>query len=124
VKHKEQLKRMRQHLDVLTMTATPIPRTLSFAMSGLRELSVIETPPTGRLPISTYVGAYEDHVVKEAIQKELERSGQVFYVHNRVQSLPARLHFLKELVPGVSIGVVHGQMNGPAIEKVMWEFLH
>src|ERR1041385_4732039 len=80
VKHKEQLKKMRQHLDVLTMTATPIPRTLSFAMSGLRELSIIETPPTGRLPISTFVGPYEDSVVKEAVQKELARGGQVFYV--------------------------------------------
>jgi transcription-repair coupling factor (superfamily II helicase) len=124
VKHKEQLKKMRAHLDVLTMTATPIPRTLSFALSGMRELSIIETPPTGRLPISTFVGPYEDSVIKEAIQKELDRNGQVFYVHNRVQSLNTRLHFLQQLLPGVSIGVVHGQMSGPLIEKVMWEFLH
>ena len=124
VKHKERLKKLRQHLDVLTMTATPIPRTLSFAMSGLRELSIIETPPTGRLPISTHVGPYEDAVVKLAVQKELERNGQVFYVHNRVQSLNARLHFLQQLLPGISIGVVHGQLSGPAIEKVMWEFVH
>jgi transcription-repair coupling factor (superfamily II helicase) len=123
VKHKEQLKKMRERLDVLTMTATPIPRTLSFAMAGLRELSVIETPPTGRLPINTFVGAYEDAVVKEAIQKELDRKGQVFYVHNRVQSMNARLHFLQELMPGIAIGVVHGQMSGPAIEQVMWEFV-
>jgi transcription-repair coupling factor (superfamily II helicase) len=124
VKHKEQIKRLRQHLDVLTMTATPIPRTLSFALSGLRELSTIETPPTGRLPINTYVGAYEDRVVKEAIERELARGGQVFYVHNRVQSMQARLHFLQQLLPGISIVVVHGQMSGPQIEKVMWEFLH
>jgi transcription-repair coupling factor (superfamily II helicase) len=124
VKHKEQIKKLRQHLDVLTLTATPIPRTLSFAMSGMRELSIIETPPTGRLPITTQVGPYEDAVVKEAIQKELDRKGQVFYVHNRVQSLNTRLHFLKELLPGVSIGVVHGQMSGPVIEEVMWEFTH
>ena len=124
VKHKEQIKKLREHLDVLTMTATPIPRTLSFALSGMRELSIIESPPAGRLPITTHVGPYEDEVVKEAIQKELDRKGQVFYVHNRVQSLNSRLHFLKNLMPGVSIGVVHGQMTGPAIEKVMWEFTH
>ncbi len=124
VKHKEQLKKMRQHLDVLTMTATPIPRTLSFALSGLRELSIIETPPTGRLPITTQVGPYEDAVVVRAVQQELDRGGQVFYVHNRVQSMNARLHFLQELLPGISIGVVHGQMSGPSIEKAMWEFLH
>ncbi len=124
VKHKERLKKLRQHLDVLTMTATPIPRTLSFAMSGLRELSIIETPPTGRLPIFTHVGAYEDRVVQAAVQRELERGGQVFYVHNRVQSLNSRLHFLQQLLPGVSIGVVHGQLSGAAIEKVMWEFVH
>ncbi len=124
VKHKEQIKKLRQHLDVLTMTATPIPRTLSFAMSGMRELSIIESPPTGRLPITTHVGPYEDSVVKEAIQKELDRHGQVFYVHNRVQSLNTRLHFLKQLMPGVSIGVVHGQLTGDEIEKVMWEFTH
>src|SRR5258708_625151 len=124
VKHKEQLKKMRQHLDVLTMTATPIPRTLSFAMAGLRELSIIETPPTGRLPIETHVGPYEDAVVRAAVQKELERQGQVFYIHNRVQTMNTRLHFLKQLLPGISIGVVHGQMGGAAIEKTMWEFLH
>ncbi len=124
VKHKEQIKKLRERLDVLTLTATPIPRTLSFALSGMRELSIIESPPVGRLPITTHVGPYEDAVVFQAIQKELERKGQVFYVHNRVQSLHTRLHFLKQLLPGVSIGVVHGQMAGPAIEKVMWEFTH
>src|SRR5258708_13965661 len=124
VKHKEQIKKLRAHLDVLTMTVTPIPRTLSFAMSGMRELSIIESPPAGRLPIATHVGPYEDTVVKEAIQKELDRKGQVFYVHNRVQSLNTRLHFLKQLMPGVPIGVVHGQMSGDAIEEVMWEFTH
>ena len=124
VKHKEQLKKMRQHMDVLTMTATPIPRTLSFAMASLRDMSVIETAPAGRLPITTHVGPYDDAMIKQAIQSELDRGGQVFYVHNRVQSLPTRLHFLKQLLPDVSVGVVHGQMAGPAIEKVMWEFLH
>jgi len=124
VKHKEQIKKLRQHLDVLTLTATPIPRTLSFAMAGMRELSIIETPPTGRLPITTHVGPYEDAVVKAAIQQELDRKGQVFYVHNRVQSMNTRLQFLKALMPGVSIGVVHGQMSGESIEEVMWEFTH
>jgi transcription-repair coupling factor (superfamily II helicase) len=124
VKHKEQLKKMRQHLDVLTLTATPIPRTFSFALSGLRGLSIIESPPTGRLPITTYVGPFNEDSVKKAVQDELARHGQVFYVHNRVQSLNTRLHFLKLLLPDVSIGVVHGQMSGPAIEKAMWEFIH
>jgi len=124
VKHKEQLKKMRAHLDVLTLTATPIPRTLSFALSGLRDLSIIETPPTGRLPITTFVGPMSDEKVKEAVLQELERNGQVFYVHNRVMSMNARLKFLQDLLPEVSIAVVHGQMSGPAIEKVMWEFTH
>jgi transcription-repair coupling factor (superfamily II helicase) len=124
VKHKEQLKKMRQHLDVLTLTATPIPRTFSFSLAGLRDLSVIETPPTGRLPISTYVAPYNEETVKKAVQEELARNGQVFYVHNRVQSMNTRLHFLKQLLPDISIAVVHGQMSGPAIEKVMWEFIH
>jgi transcription-repair coupling factor (superfamily II helicase) len=124
VKHKEQLKKMRHHLDVLTLTATPIPRTFSFALSGMRDLSVIETPPVGRLPINTWVGPYDEALIKKAVQEEIARGGQVFYVHNRVQSLPTRLHFLQQLLPGISIGVVHGQMSGPAIEKVMWEFLH
>jgi transcription-repair coupling factor (superfamily II helicase) len=124
VKHKEQLKKIRANLDVLTLTATPIPRTLSFALSGLRELSIIETPPTGRLPINTLVGPLSDEKIKAAVKQELERNGQVFYVHNRVQSMNARLKFLQDLLPNVSIAVVHGQMSGPEIEKVMWEFVH
>ncbi|OGR89603.1 MAG: transcription-repair coupling factor [Elusimicrobia bacterium RIFCSPLOWO2_01_FULL_59_12] len=124
VKHKEQLKKFRERLDVLTLTATPIPRTFSFALSGLRELSIIESPPSGRLPIATQIGPYDDAAVRGAVQKELERGGQVFYVHNRVQSMNTRLHFLQQLLPGVSIAVVHGQMSGPAIEKTMWEFIH
>jgi transcription-repair coupling factor (superfamily II helicase) len=124
VKHKEQLKKLRQHLDVLTLTATPIPRTFSFALAGMRDLSVIETPPTGRLPITTHVSPYDEDTVRKAVQDELARGGQVFYVHNRVQSMNTRLHFLKQLLPDVSIAVVHGQMSGPAIEKTMWEFIH
>ena len=129
VKHKEQLKKIRANLDVLTLTATPIfffsaRHAVSFALSGLRELSIIETPPTGRLPINTLVGPMSDEKVKEAVLQELERNGQVFYVHNRVQSMNARLKFLQDLLPKVSIAVVHGQMSGPAIEKVMWEFVH
>src|SRR5258708_16854906 len=96
VKHKEQLKKLKRHLDVLTMTATPIPRTLSFAMSGLRDLSIIETPPTSRLPISTHVGPYEDAVIREAVQRALYRKGQVFYVHTRVLALPSPLPFLHQ----------------------------
>jgi transcription-repair coupling factor (superfamily II helicase) len=122
VKHKEQIKKLRALVDVLTLTATPIPRTLHMAMSGVREMSIIATPPQDRRSIRTFVMKFEPQVIKEAIEREVARGGQVFFVHNRVQSLPSMERLLRELVPNVSIGVAHGQMGEGQLEKAMLEF--
>jgi transcription-repair coupling factor (superfamily II helicase) len=119
VTHKERLKRMRTEVDVLTMTATPIPRTLYLSLTGVRDISVIETPPQERLPISTYVGPYDRKVVRRAILRELERSGQVFYVHNRVRTIQGVREQLAQLMPEAAIGVAHGQMPERDLEQVM-----
>jgi len=123
VTHKERLKRMRTEVDVLTMTATPIPRTLYLSLTGVRDISVIETPPEERLPVSTYVGRYDPQVVRRAILRELERSGQVFYVHNRVQTIEAVRQRLARLVPEAVVGVAHGQMRERELERVMLRFV-
>ncbi|MCC6956862.1 MAG: transcription-repair coupling factor [Anaerolineales bacterium] len=111
VTHKEQLKKMRTEVDVLTLTATPIPRTLYMALSGVRDISTINTPPEERLPIVTHVGPYSPRLVKQAILREMERGGQVFFVHNRVQTIGAMLTHLTQLVPEARIAIAHGQMN-------------
>jgi transcription-repair coupling factor (superfamily II helicase) len=123
VRHKERLKQLRREVDVLTMTATPIPRTLHMALVGVRDMSVIETPPEDRLPIKTYVTAYRDPLVREVIQRELERGGQVYFVHNRVQSIGIVRRELEKLLPGVRLAVAHGQMEEDQLEKVMTEFI-
>ncbi len=123
VKAKEALKRMRREVDVLTMTATPIPRTLQLALTGVRDLSLIETPPVDRLAIRTYVARYDEGLVRQAVTRELTRGGQVFFVHNRVRSIAGVARRLEELLPGVRIGVGHGQMNERELEKVMLDFL-
>jgi transcription-repair coupling factor (superfamily II helicase) len=123
VRHKEKLKMMRQHVDVLSMTATPIPRTLHMALSGARDLSVIDTPPENRYPIQTYVVEYTDTLLKEAIQRELNRGGQVFFIYNRVQDIEKWLLKLQELVPEARMVVAHGQMPEHQLEKVMQKFL-
>jgi len=123
VTHKEKFKRMRTELDVLTMTATPIPRTLYMALTGVRDISVIETPPEERLPVSTYVGTYENSLVRRAILRELERGGQVFYVHNRVQTIAAVRRRLERIVPEATFGVAHGQMRGRELEQTMVRFV-
>ncbi|MFA5256599.1 MAG: transcription-repair coupling factor, partial [Opitutales bacterium] len=123
VRHKERIKEMSAHVDVLTMSATPIPRTLYLALMGARALSVIETPPMDRLPIQTMVKQYSVDIVKEAITREVERGGQVFYLHNRVQSIDAVAERLSELLPGLRIGVGHGQMDEAALESVMTRFV-
>ena len=123
VKHKEQLKQLKLNLDVITMSATPIPRTLYFALMGARDLSVIETPPRDRLPIQTIVKNYDDKLVKDAIHFELNRGGQVFYLHNRVQTIHSTAEHLKKLLPGARIGIGHGQMNENMLEKTMTEFV-
>jgi len=123
VRHKERLKMLRREMDVLSMTATPIPRTLHMAISGARDLSIINTPPENRYPVQTYVVEYADSLVREAIQRELHRRGQVYFVYNRVQTIERWAQKLKELVPGARIGVGHGQMAERALEKVMARFL-
>ena len=111
VEHKEQMKRMRTSVDVLSMSATPIPRTLEMAVTGIREMSTITTPPEERHPVLTYVGAYEDRQVVAAVRRELLREGQVFYIHNRVQSIEKAAARIRELVPEARVATAHGQMG-------------
>jgi transcription-repair coupling factor (superfamily II helicase) len=122
VRHKERIKQMRANIDVLTLSATPIPRTLHMALAGIRDLSVIDTPPEDRVPIKTYVLPYDENLVREAIVRELDRGGQVYYVHNRVQSIYYVANKLRQLVPEAEIGVGHGQMDERQLEKVMLDF--
>lgn len=122
VNHKEYLKKMRQEVDVLTLSATPIPRTLHMSLVGVRDMSTMETPPEARLPIKTYVAEFNDHLVREAILREMERNGQVFFVHNRVQSIALIAEDLRQLVPEARIGIGHGQMPEEELEKVMASF--
>ena len=122
VEHKETLKKLRLNVDVLAMSATPIPRTLEMAVTGIRELSVIATPPEERHPVLTFVGPSDAHQVRAAIRRELAREGQVFVIHNRVQSIAEDAARLAELVPEARIGVAHGQMGERALESVMVDF--
>ena len=119
---KERLKRLRREVDVLTLSATPIPRTLNLALAGVRDLSLIETPPEDRLPIQTRVAEASTGLVRDAILRELDRGGQVFFVHNRVETIEAQAEQLRQLLPGVRIGVGHGQMPEGSLEKVMLKF--
>jgi transcription-repair coupling factor (superfamily II helicase) len=123
VRHKERLKQLRTQVDVLTLTATPIPRTLQMAMSGLRDLSVIETPPAGRLAIRTQVMHFSEETVREAILRELGRGGQVYFVHNRVQTMEQQGAWLSRLVPEARMVMAHGQMDERVLEGVMMKFL-
>ena len=123
VTHKERLKQLRTSVDVLTLTATPIPRTLHMALSGVRDLSVIETPPLDRLPVETVVTAFNRTVIREAIERELNRGGQVFFVHNRIQSLASMTHFIQTLVPEARVVMGHGQMAERELESVMVKFV-
>jgi transcription-repair coupling factor (superfamily II helicase) len=123
VKHKEVFKRWRAHVDMLSMSATPIPRTLYLALTGARDLSTIETPPANRLPIQTIVKSYDEKLVIEAIQHEVRRGGQVFYLHNRVRSIEVVAAKLRELLPGLSIGVGHGRMGAEGLERMMTDFV-
>ena len=123
VKHKEKLKEMRKQVDVLTLTATPIPRTLHFSMMGLRDLSVIETPPRDRLAIKTYARKFNPGVIKEAINRELARDGQIFFVHNRVESIYKMQDYIQRLLPHARVDVAHGQMKEHGLEDVMMRFL-
>jgi transcription-repair coupling factor (superfamily II helicase) len=122
VAHKERLKQLRTEVDVLTLTATPIPRTLHMALVNVRDMSVIETPPQERLPIRTYIRHWDDALIREAILREVDRGGQVFFVHNRVQGIQALAQRLERLVPEASFAVAHGQMPEDQLEKVMLDF--
>ena len=122
VTHKETLKKMRTEVDVLTLTATPIPRTLYMALSGIRDISTINTPPEERLPIVTHVGPYSPRLVRQAILRELERGGQVFFVHNRVQTIEGMMFHLRQLVPEARITIAHGQMAENELAQRMEQF--
>jgi len=124
VRHKERLKQLRTQVDVLTLSATPIPRTLQMAFSGVRDLSVIETPPPGRMAIQTQVLRFDPTVIREAIQRELSRGGQVFYVHNRVQTMEETGTWIQRLIPETRVVMAHGQMDARLLESVMLKFLH
>ncbi|HOV85814.1 MAG TPA: transcription-repair coupling factor [Syntrophobacteraceae bacterium] len=124
VKHKERLKELRVSVDVLALTATPIPRTLHMSLSGIRDLSTIETPPQDRRAIETYVCAYDEFTIREAIHRELQRRGQVFFVHNHVGSIYQVAARLSQWIPDARIGVAHGQMKERELEKVMMDFIH
>jgi transcription-repair coupling factor (superfamily II helicase) len=124
VRHKERLKQMRAHIDVLSMSATPIPRTLHMSLIGLRDMSVIETPPKDRMAIQTIVAKFDDKLVRTAIEMELERSGQVYYVHNRVETIYDQATKIRELVPSARVVVGHGQLPEAELERVMLAFMN
>jgi transcription-repair coupling factor (superfamily II helicase) len=123
VRHKEKIKMLKKNVDVLTMTATPIPRTLHMALVGVRNMSMIETPPENRYPIQTYVLEYSDTLIREAVLREISRGGQIYFVHNRVQSIEKWAANLQKLLPEVRIGVAHGQLPEDRLERVMIAFL-
>jgi transcription-repair coupling factor (superfamily II helicase) len=122
VEQKEKLKQLRTNVDVMTLTATPIPRTLEMALSGIRNMSIVDTPPENRHPVMTYVGEYEEETVTSAVRRELLRDGQVFYVHHRVDTIEAAARRLQELVPDARISVAHGQMEERRLEQTMLDF--
>ncbi|MEZ5391934.1 MAG: transcription-repair coupling factor [Bryobacterales bacterium] len=124
VRHKERLKQIRKNVDVLTMSATPIPRTLHMALAGLRDISIIQTPPKDRLAIQTVVAPFSDHLVRTAIEQEISRGGQVYFIHNRVETIWALAAHVQSLVPGLRIGVGHGQMGEKELERVMFKFVN
>ena len=123
VKHKETLKELKKQVDVLTLTATPIPRTLHMSMLGIRDLSIIETPPTNRYPVQTYVLEKNDSVIRDAVLREMERGGQVYYLYNKVDTIDQKVSELQELIPEASIGYVHGQMSEIQLENTLLDFI-
>ena len=124
VRSKEKIKQMKESIDVLTLSATPIPRTLHMSMTGVRDMSVIEEPPTGRRPVQTYVMAYNPLIIKDAINRELARDGQVYFVHNRVHDIQEVALEIQRLVPDARIAVAHGRMSGNELEEIMLDFLN
>ena len=122
VQHKEKIKEWRTNVDVLTLTATPIPRTLEMSLTGIRDLSLVNTPPEDRQPILTYVGEFDERAVSEAIRRELLREGQVLYVHNRVHDIAHVADDVRRLVPEARVAIAHGQMDEGRLERVVQEF--
>jgi transcription-repair coupling factor (superfamily II helicase) len=124
VKDKERLKRLRAEVHMLTLTATPIPRTLNMTLGGLRDLSIIATPPAERLPVKTFVGEWSDRQIREAVLREIRRGGQIYFVHNRIENIEGVARDLKKLLPEADIRVAHGQMSERELEMVMLDFYH
>ena len=124
VNHKEKLKKYRENIDILSMSATPIPRTLNMALSGIKDLSVINTPPKNRLPVKTYVGEFNEQYLKNAINNELQRDGQVYFIHNRVEDIARVGKYVQDLIPNAKVGIAHGQMVEKELENIMMQFLN
>ncbi len=124
VQHKEKIKKLKENVDVLTLTATPIPRTLHMSLIGIRDMSVLEEAPMDRIPIQTYVMEYSEEMVREAIERELMRQGQVYYVYNRVQDIAEIADRIQKLVPGAAVGYAHGQMREHQLERIMYDFIN
>jgi len=124
VKHKEVLKKKRSNVDILALTATPIPRTLHMSLTGMRDISVITTPPADRQPIVSYISEYEETIVKDAIKKEISRKGQVFFVHNNIKTIFKMAETLEKLVPKAKVGVAHGRLSETDLEKMMFKFVN
>ena len=122
VKHKEKLKKLKNNIDVLTLTATPIPRTLHMSMIGVRDLSVMETPPANRYPIQTYVTEETPNIVREACLRELARNGQIFFLHNKIQDIDQKVAYLSQLIPEARIEYIHGRMSERQLEDIMLRF--
>ncbi len=123
MKHKERLKQLKLQTDVLTLTATPIPRTLHLSLAGLRDMTLMQTPPRDRSPVLTYVEPWDDGLIDEGISRELDRGGQVFFVHNRIETIQAIADHIKRIVPRARIAVAHGQMKERELEDVMHAFV-
>ncbi len=124
VAHKEKLRRLKKLVDVLTLTATPIPRTLQISVAGVRDMSIISTPPEDRLSIQTFISHFDKGVIREAIHREISRGGQVFFVHNRIKSVEEMARLIRDLVPDTRVGVAHGRMKETQLEDVMWDFFN
>ena len=123
VKVKDRLKELRVNVDVLTLTATPIPRTLHFSLMGARDLSIISTPPPNRQPVTTELHTFNEPLIRDAISHEIRRGGQVFFVHNRISDIEEIANIIYKLVPDARIGIAHGQMDGDKLEKAMMKFI-
>ena len=123
VKDKEKIKTLKNNVDVLSMTATPIPRTLHMSIVGIRDMSVIYEPPSNRKPVQTYVLEQDTEVIREAITRELERNGQVFYLYNKVENIERKAEEIAKLVPEAKVGFAHGKMSGKELEEIMLDFV-